>query len=138
MNGLAAIKPRRQNRPFISNPIQRYMLIAFGAVSALTAAVWWYGVFHNPMQSWLIAVTLVSLLIFGYDKAIAGSGRIRIPEKVLLALCATGGTVGALMGMRLFRHKTCKVPFISKLLTILMVQTGLVFGYWLFLTSAYP
>jgi uncharacterized membrane protein YsdA (DUF1294 family) len=115
----------------LMNPIHRYMLIAFGTVLLVTAAVCWYGFPHDPVQSWLIAVTLVALVVFGYDKAIAGSGRMRIPEKVLLALCASGGTLGVLVGMRLFRHKTCKISFISKLLVILTAQAAVLFGYWI-------
>lgn len=71
---------------------------------------------------WLISVSVVSLAAYGYDKAIAGSGLTRVPEKVLLGLALAGGTVGAALGMVLFRHKTRKRSFWGRLLVIAAAQ----------------
>lgn len=60
------------------------------------------------MQSWLLAITGITFLAYGYDKLIAGTGATRVPEKALLTLAFAGGTVGAIAGMRLFHHKTSK------------------------------
>lgn len=71
---------------------------------------------------WLLAVNAVTLATYGYDKLIAGGVRTRVPERVLLGLAAAGGTPGALLAMRLFRHKTLKQPFRTWFLAIMMLQ----------------
>ncbi len=54
----------------------------------------------------LIAVNLVSFALYGLDKVKAKRGLWRIRESTLLLVAALGGSLGALMGMELFRHKT--------------------------------
>ena len=53
-------------------------------------------------------INTVTFLIFGVDKLLAKHPRFRqrVPEKNLLLLAVVGGSVGALLGMYLFRHKT--------------------------------
>jgi uncharacterized membrane protein YsdA (DUF1294 family) len=85
------------------------------------------------VQSWLAAVTVVTFLTYGYDKLIAGTGAIRVPERILLALAFTGGTVGALLGMRFFHHKTSKVSFLERFGLIVAVQAVAVAGWYIFL-----
>ena len=94
----------------------------------LAAAIGWYFSL-DVVLSWLIAITLVAFLTYGYDKAIAGSDRTRVPEKVLLALTFMGGTIGAFVGRALFRHKTVKVSFRVQLWLVVAFQVFLVFVY---------
>lgn len=54
----------------------------------------------------LAALSLITLILYGMDKARAKRGAWRIPEKVLLGFSFFGGSVGGLLGMVLFRHKT--------------------------------
>lgn len=54
----------------------------------------------------LIAVNLVSFALYGLDKVKAKRGLWRIRESTLLLVAALGGSLGALLGMELFRHKT--------------------------------
>ncbi|MBE9507820.1 MAG: DUF1294 domain-containing protein [Chloroflexi bacterium] len=84
----------------------------------------------DVLQSWLIAITLVTFLTYGYDKAIAGSKRTRVPEAALLALTVLGGTIGALAGMRLFHHKTAKGSFHLKLVLVVAAQAALIVAYY--------
>ena len=56
----------------------------------------------------------------------------RIPEKRLLALAALGGSVGALLGMRAFRHKTLHKAFRLGIPAILALQILIPFGLWLY------
>ena len=61
------------------------------------------------MRPLLIAfgvMSLISLAVYGADKARAQSRRWRIPESCLLLLGFLGGAAGALLGMLIFRHKT--------------------------------
>ena len=54
----------------------------------------------------LVAVNLVSFTLYGLDKLKAKKGLWRIRESTLLLIAALGGSVGALLGMEVFRHKT--------------------------------
>ena len=51
-------------------------------------------------------LSLIALLLYASDKRKAKKKRWRIPEKVLLGIGFLWGSVGALLGMNLFRHKT--------------------------------
>ena len=82
---------------------------------------------------WLIAITFVTFLVYGYDKAIAGSDRMRVPERVLLALTFAGGTIGAVVGRSFFRHKTLKTSFRIQLWLIVLLQIILVLVYILWI-----
>ena len=58
--------------------------------------------------AYLICLNLILFVLMGRDKAAARSGARRTPETALLALAVIGGSVGGLLGMILFRHKTRK------------------------------
>lgn len=63
----------------------------------------------KPYLFFLAAMALISLVAFfayGIDKRRAKRGRWRTKEVVLLGLSFFGGAVGALLGMKVFRHKT--------------------------------
>ena len=85
------------------------------------------------VQSWLLAVTGITFLTYGCDKVIAGTGATRVPERVLLILAFVGGTVGALLGMRLFHHKTSKESFLERFWLVVAVQVVAITGWYLFL-----
>lgn len=55
---------------------------------------------------YLGVVNLAAFALFGIDKRRARKHRWRIPERRLLAISAAGGSLGALTGMYVFRHKT--------------------------------
>ena len=54
----------------------------------------------------MAAVSLVAFIAYGLDKRKAKKGLWRTKEAVLLGLGFCGGAVGALLGMKAFRHKT--------------------------------
>jgi uncharacterized membrane protein YsdA (DUF1294 family) len=76
----------------------------------------------------LAAVNLWTILQFRRDKARACAGERRIPEADLLLLAAIGGSPGALLARRLFRHKTRKQPFSTYLLLIAALQGAALIG----------
>ena len=76
------------------------------------------------LAAWLVLINTVTFLIFGVDKLLAKHPRFRqrVPEKNLLLLAVVGGSVGALLGMYLFRHKTLHRVFRVGVPVILAVQ----------------
>jgi len=65
----------------------------------------------------LLALSILTFLLFGYDKNAARTHQWRIPEKVLLGLSILGGAAGGLLGMLTFQHKTRKNYFWVILIT---------------------
>ena len=59
----------------------------------------------------LAAVNLLAFVLYGVDKLKAKKGAWRIPEATLLLVAFLGGSVGALLGMEVFRHKTRHAKF---------------------------
>lgn len=70
----------------------------------------------------LVAVNLWTVLLFWHDKARARTGGSRVPERDLLAMALIGGSPGAFAARHLFRHKTRKEPFSTRLWLIACVQ----------------
>lgn len=64
------------------------------------------------MQEYLITINIISLVLMGIDKINAIHNKRRIPEKVLLFVSFIGGSIGGILGMILFHHKTKKIKFI--------------------------
>ena len=79
----------------------------------------------------LVLVNAVTVLRFWDDKQRAVGGRRRIRESDLLGLALIGGSPGALLARRLFRHKTRKEPFSTQLFVILALQVGATVGLFL-------
>lgn len=73
----------------------------------------------------LLSYALINLFSFGqffWDKRQARQGGSRIPEKTLLFWALIGGSLGAKLGQRYFRHKTRKHPFARDLNMIILLQ----------------
>ena len=71
---------------------------------------------------YLLAANLLTFVTYGIDKYKARHKKWRIPEAMLLLLAALGGSIGALLAMRLFRHKTLHRKFRYGVPAILLVQ----------------
>jgi len=112
--------------------VPTFAVITFGLTILATILLWQYASF-DPVWSWLIAISVIAFFTFGYDKAIAGSKRTRVPEIILLALTFFGGTIGAVLGQIFFRHKTVKTSFRVKFWGVIAVQVALVILYWLYI-----
>ena len=80
---------------------------------------------------YLAAVSVVTFTVYGIDKSKARRGAWRIPEKTLFLLPLLGGSVGALLGMKVFRHKTKHWYFVWGIPAILLAQTALAVWLWL-------
>ncbi len=88
---------------------------------AVTQCLLWY----------LAAVNVVTFTVYGIDKRKARRGAWRIPEKTLFLLPLLGGSVGALLGMKVFRHKTKHWYFVWGIPAILLAQLALTVWLWL-------
>ena len=81
---------------------------------------------------WLLGINIAAFALMGADKARAKKGARRIRERTLLLIAAAGGSVGVLMGMASFRHKTRHKKFTVGVPAILIVQAALVLAaIWL-------
>ena len=60
----------------------------------------------NVLLYYLIVINIVTFLVYGIDKWKAKQGSWRISEATLLILAVIGGSIGALLGMKVCRHKT--------------------------------
>ena len=96
---------------------------------------------ENTLLYYLIGINIVTFLVYGIDKWRSTSGRLlptgrkkakkgswRISEATLLILAVIGGSIGALLGMKVWRHKTQHKKFKYGLPLILIIQIILI-GY---------
>lgn len=59
----------------------------------------------------VVLLSLVTFVAYGFDKRRARTDGRRVPEKTLHLMALLGGWPGALLGQKVFRHKTQKVSF---------------------------
>ena len=71
---------------------------------------------------YLLAINIVAFIAFGVDKYKAKRDKWRIPESTLLTMAVLGGSIGALAGMRFWRHKTLHDKFRIGIPVILALQ----------------
>ena len=74
---------------------------------------------------YLLAVNIVTFLLYGIDKYKAKKGKWRISEATLLTMAAIGGSIGAWAGMRLWHHKTMHKKFKYGIPVIIILQVAL-------------
>ncbi len=85
---------------------------------------------------YLIAINLFAFILFGMDKRKAQNNAWRISEKGLFLSAILGGSVGAILGMHLFHHKTKHWYFRYGLPLILLIQVALVWVIWCIVCGA--
>ena len=90
---------------------------------------------NQPFLYYLIVINIVTFLVYGIDKRKAMSqrkvktkqGYSRISEATLLMLAVIGGSIGALLGMKIWHHKTMHKKFKFGLPLILLAQIALIY-----------
>ncbi len=74
---------------------------------------------------YIILINLIAFVVFGIDKRKARKEQWRVPESTLFILAIIGGSIGALLGMLAFRHKTKHRKFTIGIPLILTLQIAL-------------
>jgi len=63
------------------------------------------------MIKYLIIINIITFIMYGIDKQQAIKNNYRISETTLLTLSLIGGSLGSILGMIIFHHKTKKLKF---------------------------
>lgn len=72
----------------------------------------------------VVLINIITFCMFWWDKTAARAGHWRVPESRLLGFALLGGSIGAIAGQQLLRHKTRKEPFRTELMLIMAVHIG--------------
>ena len=79
------------------------------------------------VEIWLCFANIVAFALYGIDKYKSMHHKWRIQERTLLLWAVVGGSIGALLGMQIFRHKTQHRKFKYGVPLILAVQ---IVAFW--------
>ncbi|MDD4699846.1 MAG: DUF1294 domain-containing protein [Oscillospiraceae bacterium] len=71
---------------------------------------------------YLLAISLISVIVTIIDKKRAIKHKYRIPERTLLTISALGGSVAMLITMNIIRHKTKHLKFMVGIPIIIIIQ----------------
>lgn len=77
----------------------------------------------------VVIMNLIGFFLMGIDKRKAIKHKWRIPEKTFFVVSILSGSLGTLIGMYTFRHKTKHAKFVVGIPVILVLQ--IVAGIWL-------
>lgn len=75
---------------------------------------------------YLLILNFITFIVFGLDKLKAKKHKWRIKASTLLGLCFLGGSLGGLIGMYTFRHKTKQKYFTIGVPLMLITQVVLI------------
>ena len=74
---------------------------------------------------YLVVMNIVGIAVMGIDKSKAKRGAWRIKEATLFGVSIIGGSIGTLLGMYMFRHKTKHIYFVIGMPMILILHIAL-------------
>ncbi len=80
---------------------------------------------------YLVAISLVAIVVTAWDKHAAKAKIRRVPEATLLWIAFFGGSAAMLGTMKLIRHKTRKAKFMVGIPLIMVLQVLTVGGFLL-------
>ena len=75
---------------------------------------------------YLAIINLVTFIIYGIDKLKARHEKWRVPESTLLWFAVIGGSIGALLGMKVWHHKTLHKKFQYGVPAIIIFQLAII------------
>lgn len=74
---------------------------------------------------YFIIMNLIAFSLMGIDKYKAIHHKWRIPEKTLFMSAIIGGSIGSILGMYTFRHKTKHTTFVVGMPAIFIIQLAI-------------
>jgi len=116
--GLSATKVIPGNKRI--SPFWLYGIAAIILTIASMMLLFYSGL--HIVVSYIVSINLSTFLFYGYDKLIAGSSLLRVPEWVLHGLSMGGGSPAGLIAQKVFRHKTIKGSFQFVYWAIVVIQ----------------
>lgn len=99
-----------------------YLVIKGHVADNITLAFWNFFDKHKILIAYLVVINFVTFAAFAKDKIAAIQKRSRIRIVTLLGLAFIGGSVGGLIAMYLFRHKTLQDYFTVGLPLMIVMQ----------------
>ncbi|EKE06701.1 MAG: hypothetical protein ACD_18C00302G0007 [uncultured bacterium] len=72
-------------------------------------------------------INLITFITFGIDKSKSINNARRVSEKTLWIMSFLGGSLGAMLAMKMFRHKTKKLSFQAMMAVILVIQIFVIY-----------
>ena len=78
------------------------------------------------LSIYLLAMNLLLFVLMGIDKQMAKRGKWRIRERTLFTIALAGGSIGGILGMQLFRHKTRHSSFKYGFPAILIAELAVI------------
>lgn len=91
---------------------------------------------EQAVAIYLLAINIIAFAAYGIDKWKAKHGKWRISEMTLILLAYMGGALGALLGMKVFRHKTQHWKF-RILVPLALVLWIVAIGYYVWVIFAF-
>ena len=85
--------------------------------------------------NYFIFINVFTFIAFGVDKWRARHNQWRISEAALFLFAILGGSIGALLGMHIWHHKTRHLHFVIGIPLIMLLQVILIFALSRFLSS---
>ena len=118
LSALNVIAGKKQSSPYL----------IFGLISLFTiiAIVIYASQYMQILIAYLLAINITTFALYGYDKYISSSEKLRVPELNLQILSLLGGSPAALLAQKFFRHKTVKGSFQIVYWVIVLGQVGLI------------
>ena len=76
---------------------------------------------------YLIVLNIIGFAIMGIDKWKAKKRTFRVPEATLFIISIIGGSMGSILGMYVFHHKTRHWYFVYGMPFILLLQLAIIY-----------
>lgn len=77
------------------------------------------------IAGYLLIINIAGFAVMGIDKQKAIKKRWRIRESTLFLIALIGGSLGSILGMRVFHHKTKHWYFVCGMPLILILQIAM-------------
>lgn len=105
-----------------------FLLLKGANGEKITFAFWEFFAEHKILIIYSVIINFVSFAAFAVDKINACEGRSRIRIITLLGIAFAGGSIGAILGMYIFRHKT-RVDYFTVGVPLIMIMQAVVIFY---------